>query len=132
METILLVEDDPLTRWVVSRALLRAGFLVLEARDATESQVRIEASATPIALFVIDALLSGRLGSEVGALLRTKNPQIPILYLSGYDADVLDSSQLEREDCHVLPHALVGTQLVSRIRQILARTAFASLELLRP
>lgn len=123
-ETILLVEDEPLARWAACRALHRCGYVVVEAHNAAQAMACVAALAIPFSLFIIDALLPGALGSEVAALLRRSHPRTPVLYLSGYEPDVLDISQLETQNSYVLPHSFSASQLISCVRQILARQAF--------
>jgi DNA-binding NtrC family response regulator len=80
--TVLLVEDDPAVRNIVGR-MLRARFpLVLIAADAREALEH--ASSSRIDILVTDLLLKGPAGPELAERLRAVQPDVHVLYISGW------------------------------------------------
>jgi CheY-like chemotaxis protein len=84
---VLVVDDDVLVRRVAVRLLHKAGFQVVEAGDAEEA-LRVHASqATPVQLLLTDMMMPGDNGRTLARLLRARDPQLAVVYMSGYEAD---------------------------------------------
>lgn len=82
--TVLLVEDDPAVRGVVSRILRRIGCRVEEAESAEGAIACLEDPTTPRpALLFLDVRLPGMNGIDLARHLRERFPAVPILFLSG-------------------------------------------------
>ncbi len=82
--SVLLVEDDPSVRAVVSRILRRIGCLVEEADSAEGAFAALEDPTAPApALLFIDVRLPGMDGIELARHLRTRYPAVPVLFISG-------------------------------------------------
>ena len=80
--TVLLVEDDEMLRRMLARALAETGVQVLLAGNGEEalSQVRERPS---IDLAVTDISMPVMNGFEFAQALRTLDPSIPILFMTG-------------------------------------------------
>lgn len=82
--TVLLVEDDPTVRRVVSRILRRIGCRVEEAESAEAAIACLEDPTTPRpALLFLDVRLPGMDGIDLARHLRERFPAVPILFISG-------------------------------------------------
>jgi DNA-binding NtrC family response regulator len=82
--TVLVVDDDRAVRSVVVRLLLRSGYTVLQASNASEAQRFGDLiSAGEVDLVLTDVVMSGSSGVELAAHLRTINPEIGVLLMSG-------------------------------------------------
>ncbi len=86
-ETILLVEDEPLVRHMVRRALEGRGYTVLEAGSGTEAIELSTALDSPIHLLLTDVVLPELTGREVAEAMERLRPGIRVLYMSGYPED---------------------------------------------
>jgi two-component system cell cycle sensor histidine kinase/response regulator CckA len=87
--TILLVEDDHTFRAVVRRALESQGYHVLDAAGGVEALSAVDRHRAPIELLVTDLVMPDIAGNELAKRLRVLRPQLRVLYMSGYGADVL-------------------------------------------
>ena len=87
--TILLVEDDHTFRAVVRRALESQGYHVLDAAGGVEALTALDRHRGSIELLVTDIVMSDITGNELAKRLRILRPQMRVLYMSGYSADVL-------------------------------------------
>ncbi|MBA2627201.1 MAG: response regulator [Gemmatimonadales bacterium] len=80
--TIMVVDDDPGARTVAVRMLADAGFDVIEATDGANAleqlagEHRVDAVLTDINMPNLD-------GWELGRRLRTSQPELPVVYMSG-------------------------------------------------
>lgn len=93
-ETILLVEDDAAVRELTQSALERSGYRVVVA--ATPEDALQLATALPLAidLLLSDVVMPGMLGPELALQIRHVRPEIRILFMSGYAADVISPDTL--------------------------------------
>lgn len=80
--SILLVDDDPVFRPRLARALTERGFEVREAADGEAAIALAEQDSTELAL--VDLRLPGRSGLEVLKALRRIDPTTRIVVLTGY------------------------------------------------
>jgi PAS domain S-box-containing protein len=91
---VLLVEDEELLRQALDRTLSEAGFMVTAAESAEKALGRLDDGELPH-LLVSDVSLPGMTGPDLALLLRERDPDLPVLLMSGYAA-------------HPLPAGLVG------------------------
>ena len=88
-KTILLVEDDEAVRDAVGHELAVLGYTVLEAGDGPEA-IRV-AEGPPsrwIDLLLTDVVMPEMDGCKLAARLRERQPELKVLFSSGYAQDV--------------------------------------------
>jgi DNA-binding response OmpR family regulator len=81
MNRILIVDDEPQVRLMLSTCLGRAGFDVSEAADGEEA-LKINAAA-PVDLIVLDLLMPGMEGLETLMSLRKDRDRPRVIAISG-------------------------------------------------
>jgi len=87
-ESILVLEDDELVRDVVARALQRLGYDVTAARLPSEA---IElARDKPFDLLITDVVMPEMTGDALAREIRAGRPGLPVVFMSGYTAGILD------------------------------------------
>ena len=82
-ETVLIVEDDPAVRVLVSAVLGELGYAFVEAADA-DSAVPILDSAQRIDLLISDVGLPGMNGRQLAEIGRQYRPNLKVLFITGY------------------------------------------------
>ncbi|WP_339501663.1 response regulator [Pseudomonas silesiensis] len=82
-ETVLIVEDDPAVRVLVSTVLSDLGYAFVEAADA-DSAVPILDSAQRIDLMISDVGLPGMNGRQLAEIGRQYRPELKVLFITGY------------------------------------------------
>jgi two-component system, cell cycle sensor histidine kinase and response regulator CckA len=87
-ETVLLVEDNDAVRDLAAKALRRRGYTVYEARDAEAALQWMRTSKVKPHLLLTDVVMPGLSGPNLAARLVQLNPQLRVLYMSGYTDDV--------------------------------------------
>lgn len=87
--TILLAEDDAQVRGIAVRILNENGFRVLSAVDGEEALRLIDRHHAVISLAVLDLIMPRRNGREVFDYMQKHHPTIPVLFCSGYGAEML-------------------------------------------
>jgi CheY-like chemotaxis protein len=105
---ILLVDDEPAVRELQRRALEAEGYVVTEAASALEGIAALD-QPTPIALLLADLDMPGLGGDEMVRQIRTKRPDLPVLYVTGHIDRLMDARPLwEREAFLEKPFSLEG------------------------
>jgi PAS domain S-box-containing protein len=89
-ETILLAEDDTTLRASASGTLTRHGYRVLEAASGPEALALWKSHQGEIKLLLTDLLMPGGMtGKELAQTILPANPDLKIIYMSGYSADLV-------------------------------------------
>jgi signal transduction histidine kinase len=89
-ERILLVEDNRELRLSTRSLLDTLGFRVTAAGDGNEALAFLTGSGEEIDLVVTDVVLPGPSGVAVAAAARERQPDLPVVFLSGHTAFVLE------------------------------------------
>ena len=77
-----MIDDDPDVRSFIATTLEEHGYRVREASDGRQGLAAIDRE-TPD-LVVLDFIMPGLSGAEVARQIRSKRPEQPILFVSGY------------------------------------------------
>ena len=80
--SILVIDDDPDVRGFIVAALEEQGYRVREASDGREGLAELERQMPD--LVVLDFIMPGLSGADVARHIRAGNPELPILFVSGY------------------------------------------------
>jgi PAS domain S-box-containing protein len=84
--TILIVDDEPVVRNSLRRALSRIGYQVLEAGDGPSALAALQAADPPVDLVILDLVLPGG-GAAIYELMTAVRPGLKVLVSSGYTPD---------------------------------------------
>lgn len=119
MATILVVDDEPALLEVTRRILHRAGFHVLVAHGGQAAVDLARTSPARIDLVVTDVVMPDLSGYEVARALRELDPDIRVLYLSGFAVPAPgDEGALAAE---LVPKPFTAVDLLGAVRAVLAR-----------
>jgi CheY-like chemotaxis protein len=121
-ETVLLVEDDPTVRVVTGRILRELGYTVLEAGSAAEARAVAAAAAGRIDLLLTDVVMPGGSGRELAQALTQTRPGLPVVFMSGYTADVILRQGIVQEKVTLLSKPFTADALADTLRKALDRT----------
>ncbi|MGG5817947.1 ATP-binding protein [Falsiroseomonas sp. HW251] len=122
---VLLVEDEPPLLRLAERALRRAGFEVMTATSAEEALEMLDTQAVKPAALVSDVVMPGLDGLGLAARLRERDPDLPVLLVSGY-AEAALGRDLAAEKLRLLPKPYGLSDLVAELRAILPADAPAA------
>ncbi len=99
--TILVVDDEPTVRMLITDILDELGYTTLEAADGPAGLTVLESEAA-IDLLITDVGLPGLNGRQLADAARALRPELKILFVTGYAENaVLDHGHLE-PGMHVL------------------------------
>ena len=94
--TILVAEDDPQVREMITETLTKSGYEVIMARNGLEAFSLYKASPRPVDLVILDLVMPQMGGKECYYRLKSLNPKIKILVMTGFTADGL-AEEFRRE-----------------------------------
>ena len=118
--TILLVEDEEGLRALNARGLTSRGYTVLEASNGVEAIDVLEKSGKPVDLVVSDVVMPEMDGPTLARELRTRNPNLKIIFVSGYAEDAFQKNLPEHGQFAFLPKPFTLKQLVAAVKETLA------------
>ena len=120
MQTVLVVDDEPMVREVLTRYLEHDGFAVVEAADGDEAVAKLDEAAPDLVL--LDLMLPKRHGLEVLRHARTTG-DVPVILLTalGDEKDRVAGLELGADDYVVKPFS--PREVAARVRSVLRRSA---------
>ncbi|HET9114479.1 MAG TPA: response regulator transcription factor [Gaiellaceae bacterium] len=119
MQTVLVVDDEPIVRDVVVRYLERDGFRTLTASDGDSARSLIEEREP--SLVVLDVMLPGTDGLSLCRWIRGRS-SLPVILLTarGEEADRIVGLELGADDYVTKPFS--PRELAARVRTVLRRS----------
>jgi PAS domain S-box-containing protein len=93
-EVILVVEDEPQVRHLAVQILERAGYQVLVAVDGLQGVAHVRGHGASVNLAVLDVVMPGLSGPETYTELLKHQPNLAVLFTSGYADTTRSASQI--------------------------------------
>jgi len=122
-ETLLFAEDEERVRQPTLALLRRLGYQVLAAADGAEALALSRAHPGAIDLVLTDVVMPRMDGGELVTRLRQERPGIRVLFLSGYDDQILSRRGFDDAGAELLPKPFTVEDLAGRLRAVLGRPA---------
>ncbi|SEL94702.1 PAS domain S-box-containing protein [Pseudoxanthomonas sp. GM95] len=118
-ETVLVVDDEPAIRALISDVLGDLGYSILEAEDGA-SGLKILNSDARIDLLVSDVGLPGGMnGRQMADAGRMTRPDLKVLFITGYAENAVLSHGHLDQGMHVLTKPFSLDDLATRIRELI-------------
>jgi CheY-like chemotaxis protein len=119
-ETVLVVDDEPSVRMLVTDVLSDLGYTAVEAADGAGG-LKVLQSDARIDLLVTDVgLPNGLNGRQMADAARVSRPGLKVLFITGYaESTLLTDGQME-PGMAVLTKPFAVDALASRIRDLIA------------
>ena len=118
-QNILVVEDDRLNRELLSKVLRQEGYQVLEACDGDIALKILQ--VLPCDLVITDFLMPMLNGIEFVDQLRSLQPQMPVIFITGYLSAISDKKIVD-EVAEILAKPFELNVLRSSVRRLLDST----------
>jgi len=118
-ETILLVEDAALVRTLARQVLETAGYKVLEAASAEAALTICEPNGTRIDLLLTDVVMPGMSGNDMSKILLARQPDMPVLYMSGYTDEAIVQHGVLEAGINFLQKPFSPGALALKVREVL-------------
>lgn len=118
-ETILAVEDDDDVRAYTVECLRELGYRVLEAHDGPSALALMERQGTSVDLLFTDVVMPGMSGRELADELRRRQPDLRVLYTSGYTRNAITHGGRLDEGVEMIAKPFTYQALAMKLRDML-------------
>jgi two-component system, cell cycle sensor histidine kinase and response regulator CckA len=118
--TVLLVEDEEPVRAFATMVLESNGYTVLVAADSHEAHLHAAEHPGEIHLLLTDVILHGVNGKKLSESLLMVRPQLKVLFMSGYPADVIARRGVLEPGVPYLHKPFTPDEVLAAVRRLLA------------
>ena len=116
---VLVVDDEPEIRKLVTAMLARNGYRVLSA-DSGENALRLFKSNPDTDLLLTDVVSPGMSGPMIADQISALKPDIKVLFMSGYDGTQVVQRYVVEKGYSLLTKPFSIEQLESKVRAVLS------------
>lgn len=120
-ETIILVDDEEPVLDIGARFLQRFGYQVYTALDGAAAFSLFERFKDEVDLMITDVMMPGMNGMELAERIRTVNPGLPVLYISGHGEAAVQHFRKVKRQGPMLHKPYTVIELLSAVRDLLNR-----------
>jgi two-component system cell cycle sensor histidine kinase/response regulator CckA len=117
--TILIVDDEEVVRKLTTRALVEAGYLVVEASHGAAALALLESGTHEFDLVVCDLVMPGLNGRDLADWLSAYRPDLPVLLISGYPLSYLEAHDLYDPGIPLLRKPFLPSRLLEAVEESL-------------
>jgi two-component system cell cycle sensor histidine kinase/response regulator CckA len=118
--TILVAEDEPAVRMLVTKTLEQLGYTVLEATDGYEALGIIERHKGGIDLLLTDVIMPLMNGHELSTRLASIRPETKVIYMSGYTDEVLAFHGIAKPGIDFIQKPFTAPELAGKVEMMLS------------
>ena len=120
---ILVLEDDDQLRPTLVSILREEGYIVEEARRGLEAVELLEEEVGGVDLVVSDVVMPEMDGPTMLAQMRQKNPDLKIIFVSGYAEESVRRDIEDDQSVDFLPKPYSLDQINSKVKEVLGKGA---------
>jgi CheY-like chemotaxis protein len=117
--TVLLVEDSPLLLESVAEFLEYRGYTVHPVMTPKEALAYVEGFPGVLDILLTDIVLPGMSGPELAAIVLGLQPQVQVLYTSGYSVEAVASHGVQISRSHFLQKPYPLADLAAKLSEML-------------
>jgi two-component system, cell cycle sensor histidine kinase and response regulator CckA len=118
-ETILVAEDDVTVRELLKYILSLYGYTIYEAEDGAQAVQVFTDHAQEINLLLFDVIMPRKNGKEAYQEIQNIRPGVPVIFTSGYTADIVHKKGFLDEGFEILLKPVSMTALLQKVREVL-------------
>lgn len=119
-QTVLVADDDLQVRSVINIILNKSGYRVIEAENGEAAVQQFRKNPDGIDLLVLDIVMPRMNGLDAYEEIRKLRPDVKVIFISGYTADVIDQKGAGYEDLNIVAKPISPNNLLLKIRETLA------------
>ena len=119
-KTVLVIDDDDLVADICSQILKRSGYDVVVARSGKEAIDVFKENQSRIDMVILDMILPDMSGRDIYDRLKIVNPDLNVLFVSGYAMDAQMEDIMECGGDGFIQKPFNMDTLLEKTREILA------------
>jgi two-component system, cell cycle sensor histidine kinase and response regulator CckA len=120
-KNILVVDDEPAVRKLVTEAFAAPEFRIYTAKDGVEALRLIDDSSAAIDILLVDVVMPRLNGPELVRVILSYHPEIKIIFMSGYPNDILDQYGIVASRIRYIKKPFIPDILVQAVREELSK-----------
>lgn len=113
---VLVLDDQRAVRAAVGKMLRRCGLSVVEASDARQAVALVQEYRDQIDVLLSDVILRDETGHDVARMLHAEQPELPVVYMSGFSCHVFAQRGIEIDPGELLVKPFTEAMLRRRIQ----------------
>lgn len=118
-KTILVAEDEKIIRNLTDVTLRKAGYNVLLAEDGLQAIEIFKENSEMIDLLMLDVMMPNLNGWEAYQAINNMNPDVPVIFCSGYSDDILKEEYLHEVPAEIVQKPYRLNVLLERISSVI-------------
>jgi len=119
---ILVVEDDEILKEVIPQILDRLGYAYLMAENPDDALRICRREEIPIDILLTDVVMPGMSGKELWEKVRNMRPDLKVIYMSGYTADVISRQGVLDDGIYFIQKPFTTAALGKQLRRVMEGT----------
>ncbi len=123
--TILVVDDEPEIRKLVSAMVSQSGYTALTA-DSGEHALTLYHHNGPVDLLITDVVAPGMSGPMLADALTALQPDLKVLFISGYDNTHVVQKYVVEKGHALLTKPFTATQMQAKVQDMLKLAVLSS------
>ena len=116
-----MAEDDENVRYIAANVLEQYGYAVIQAADGEDAVNKFMDNKDRVKLLLLDVIMPKKNGREVLEKIKIFQPDIDVLFLSGYTADIMHQRGLLDKGVNFVLKPVPMNNLLRKVRAILDR-----------
>jgi len=118
-ETILLVDDDEGVRNLIEDLLERNGYRIITAADGEDAVRKFRLFQDVVDMVILDVIMPKMNGKEVYNMISEMSPDVRVLFISGYTADIINGNFVIDDRCSFVAKPIKTNALLRKVREVL-------------
>ena len=118
-ETVLIAEDDVALRTLFRTVLSEVGYTVIDAENGIDAVIKFMNNKDVIKIILLDMIMPKKSGKEAYDEIIKVRPDVKILFMSGYTADIKAAEELLQSGVEFILKPISPKDLLERIRACL-------------
>ncbi|MBZ5637693.1 MAG: response regulator [Acidobacteriia bacterium] len=118
-ETVLVVEDEPAIRTLLTEILEEGGYRVMTAGRGQDAIDLLERSPGPVHLLLTDVVMPGMSGRDLADHVQPARPGLKALFISGYSPEEVSRRGVASSGSAFLQKPFSSGSLLRKVREVL-------------
>ena len=118
-ETLLLVEDDAAILEISKQMLQNLGYRVICSQNPQDAIVLARKNKARLNLLITDVIMPAMNGKELSSQINAFCPDLKVIYISGYTANIIAHQGVLDDDLHFLQKPFSRKDLAKKVRSVL-------------
>lgn len=116
-ETILVAEDEPSVRALVTKVLQSQGYTIVLAEDGEDAVEKFKDHRDSIKLILMDMIMPKKNGKEAYEEISRIKPGVKLLFSSGYTADFIEGRGILDDAVELIMKPVQPMELLRKVRE---------------